>query len=393
MSSAAPARTTMPAARLDSLTGLRFIAAALIFVHHATRLFTGPAKISTLRTYLFEPMAIGVSFFFVLSGFVLAYSAKPGQRYGRFEWNRFSRIYPNYLLGLVLSYFVISIQRPIWVWVVNALMLQSWFPRQDVYFSGNPVSWSLSDEAFFYAMFPLLIFLLARRSARGQVVALVLTVVAIAAAQLTAHLIWTGGTKEDIARGLYFANYFPPTRLLEFILGILLALLLPRLPRVPLLPAVVVMIGSIYLVAIVKSPSKWVVASLIPVCLLIVAAAQSDLLERRSLLRNKVLVTLGSWSFALYIIHVLVLDTFIRATGYQSDSAKEAFAVTALVFVICLAASALMFYLWERPIEKVLRRVHLRRRDPGTGEPPEPASTDPPGGTEDVQGAGQPSRA
>lgn len=367
-------RPTAPAAgehpRLDSLTTLRFFAALLIFVHHSTRLWTGPAKITALRNYLFEPMAFGVSFFFILSGFVLTWSARPGQRYSRFEWNRFSRIYPNYILGFVAAVFVYSTRTDWWVRVLDVTMLQSWVPEQRVYFSGNPVSWSLSDEAFFYAVFPLAIYLLARRSFRGQVVALGLVVAAIAAVQFTAHQISLGGAKEDIANGLYLANYFPPARLLEFLVGILLALIYPRLPRIPLLPALALVVLAIYGIAVLESPTKWVVVTLIPLSLLIVAAAQSDSAGRWSLLRNRWLVVLGTWSFALYIVHVLIMDTFVRATGFASTSTREAFEATVLLFVICLVAAAAMYYLWERPIEGALRRYQARRTS--GADPPTP---------------------
>jgi peptidoglycan/LPS O-acetylase OafA/YrhL len=347
--------------RLDSLTALRFFAALLIFVHHSTRLWTGPARVRELRTFVFEPMAVGVSFFFILSGFVLTWSARPGQGFGRFEWNRFSRIYPNYLLGFAASLVLVTLGTDWWIRLLNLTMLQAWVPQRGVYFSGNPVSWSLSCEAFFYAVFPLALYVLVRRSVRSQLVTLGVVVVAIYAVQYIAHRLFLGGSQTDVVNGFYLANYFPPARLLEFIVGILLALLFPRIPRIPLLPAIALVVASLYLVARVNSPTKWVVVTLVPIALLIVAAAQSDQAGRRSLLRHRWLILLGAWSYAFYIVHVLVMDLFVRVTGFEATSKREALAATVLVLVCCLAVAALVFSLWERPIERVLRRFHLRR--------------------------------
>jgi peptidoglycan/LPS O-acetylase OafA/YrhL len=240
-------------------------------------------------------------------------------------------------------------------------MLQAWVPQTGVYFSGNPVSWSLSCEAFFYAMFPLALYVLVRRSVRSQLLTLGLVVVAIYAVQYVAHQIFLGGSKTDVVNGFYLANYFPPTRLLEFIVGILLALLFPRIPRIPLLPAIALVVASLYLVARLASPTKWVVVTVVPIALLIVAAAQSDQAGRWSLLRHRWLIVLGAWSYAFYIVHVLVMDLFVRVTGFESTSKREALAATVLVFACCLAVAALVYALWERPIERVLRRFHLRR--------------------------------
>ena len=65
--------------RLDSLTGLRFFAAWLVVVHHFSNFATMP--------YIWRYTgfgATGVTFFFVLSGFVLTWSFVPSDTAGRF---------------------------------------------------------------------------------------------------------------------------------------------------------------------------------------------------------------------------------------------------------------------------------------------------------------------
>ena len=50
------------------------------------------------------------------------------------------------------------------------------------------------------------------------------------------------------------------------------------------------------------------------------------------LLRHRWLIVLGAWSYAFYIVHVLVMDLFVRVTGFESTSKREALAATVLVF-------------------------------------------------------------
>src|SRR5580698_8802877 len=89
----------MPAIR--SLTGARFVAALLVVCFHFVPLAPGWVNSILRNGYL------GVPFFFVLSGFILTYNyaSDPQQRIvARSFWMaRFARIYPIYLVALVLS--------------------------------------------------------------------------------------------------------------------------------------------------------------------------------------------------------------------------------------------------------------------------------------------------
>ncbi len=119
--------------RLDALTPLRFVAAAMIVVGHGATLFgfaPGPAALHAANA--------GVSFFFVLSGFVLAYNypalADRGARQ-RFFAMRFARIWPLHAFTLLAV--VVLLPRAVWVvpgvdpWLAGALsllLLQAWVP-------------------------------------------------------------------------------------------------------------------------------------------------------------------------------------------------------------------------------------------------------------------------
>lgn len=86
--------------QLRALTGLRFIAAFAIVIHHSRGLFFTP---EALAPY---PLDIGVSLFFVLSGFILTYvHPKLPTRHDiyRFYIARFARIWPVHLASLALA--------------------------------------------------------------------------------------------------------------------------------------------------------------------------------------------------------------------------------------------------------------------------------------------------
>src|SRR5208283_4069809 len=133
--------------RLNALTGLRFVAAAMILIHHAS---VFGIKLPALA------LDHGVSFFFVLSGFVLAYvhpSIGSAYELRAFLWNRVVRVWPAHLVMLFVALILLNL--PItWAFPLNFFLLQAWVPVWDSYFSYNAVSWSISTELGFYLAFP-----------------------------------------------------------------------------------------------------------------------------------------------------------------------------------------------------------------------------------------------
>src|SRR5207249_3735398 len=142
----------MARVKLNALTGLRFVAAAMIVVHHSRGFFQIP-----LPHYALDH---GVSFFFVLSGFIIAYAyPKLDNKHDVFDFYvaRIARIWPAHFATLLLV--LPLLQTPInLTFVANAFLLHSWVPSKPWYFSYNHPSWSISTELFFYAVFPILIF-------------------------------------------------------------------------------------------------------------------------------------------------------------------------------------------------------------------------------------------
>ena len=152
---------------IGALTGLRFLAAFAVFLHHVAGHFGIPHCPMPLG-------AIGVSFFFVLSGFILVYvyqhRLKSTSDIPKFYFTRWARIWPLHFVCLVLFFFFLSSfshafhsSDNFWKLIANLFLLQSWIPSSQWAFAFNSVSWSISTEFFFYLAFPLLLLASRRR--------------------------------------------------------------------------------------------------------------------------------------------------------------------------------------------------------------------------------------
>jgi len=149
--------------KIDALTSLRFIAVAMIVVHHSRGvLWLTPDFLSHFV------LDHAVSFFFVLSGFVLTYvypRLTGPLSIKKFYVARFARIWPAHVVAFVAlfmiflpwSYYSIIQPRNMMLAIANLLLVHGWYPAMEVFFSFNQVTWAVSAEVFFYLIFPLLI--------------------------------------------------------------------------------------------------------------------------------------------------------------------------------------------------------------------------------------------
>ena len=135
--------------KIESLTSLRFFAAAAVLLFHARGNFGLP-------TNFLAPFELtqGVSFFFVLSGFILAFvypKLDEAGAKGRFLLARFARIWPMHLASLVLYLLLLNEYgytglAPL---AANLTLLQTWWSDQAWYFSYNAVASEYIDRGFF----------------------------------------------------------------------------------------------------------------------------------------------------------------------------------------------------------------------------------------------------
>ncbi|MEU0335135.1 acyltransferase [Streptomyces sp. NPDC006193] len=366
---AATARLSPPGAvpSLPSLTGLRWAAALLVFGLHVHNFGYFGGTGGRLMSWGFGSGATGVSFFFVLSGFVLTWSARPRDRVLAFWRRRAARIYPVHLVTLAVAFVMACTLthqgRPtVKQALANALLLHSWW--RPWWQTLNPVSWSLACEAFFYAAFPLLFLVLRRLGVRGSTALGGLAVAAVVVlAWADAHHWWT--------RSIYS---FPAARLPEFVLGAIAArlVLLGRWRGPGLEASLALAIIGYFLVPQVTPGYSATVCTIAGFALLIPAAAVADLRGLPSLWRHRRTVRLGELSFAFYMIHLLVLRAAAPLLGARPHyGAVAGLAVTAAVFTVSLALSWALYEGVERPARRLLLRSRSRR--PAARPQPVPA--------------------
>jgi peptidoglycan/LPS O-acetylase OafA/YrhL len=354
------AGTQADGSRLPSLTGLRFVAAFLVFCFHISISgLLGPSSTQHAFARTAGAGAVGVSFFFVLSGFVLTWSARPGDTSRAFWRRRAAKIYPNYVVAFVVS--VVGLYATghavgLLAGAANLGLVQAWWPDPDVYFGANSVSWSLACEAFFYALFPVLLPVL--RRIRPQ--RLWASAAACAAAVFAVPVVATFLPAE---RHYWFVYIFPPVRLLEFVLGILMALVVKsgRWPRIPVWSVAALLVAAYAVTPYFPPDAETSAVTLIPFGLLIPAVAVADIEGKRSVWRSRSVVWLGEISFAFYLIHQSVIVNLMRGLDAQGSAPAKAWALTGAALVLSVALAALMHRFVEMP---VMRRLGRRRTRP-----------------------------
>ena len=305
----------------------------------------------------FEPGYAGVGFFFVLSGYVLAINY-PTVDKADFWWRRFSRIYPLHILTFL---FALPLGFAVFDALPSVVLMQSWIPIRAVYFAANGPAWSISNEAFFYALFPFLLGIGGRTLAIWAAAILML-----ALSWAIAFPDWTlkeGGAVSLMGRTFetplthWLFYIFPPTRLLEFALGIYLAGIAGRVGFRAELAAITVAVVSVFALPLFP-PAFAAALFFIPASVaLIYVFSRSDGPVSR-LLSNRTFVLLGDASFALYMIHY----PLGRYLGHS-------------IWVASLAVglSVLIFLYFEKPMQRWLLSLGKPgnpRRAPATPKTP-----------------------
>ncbi|MFE7745059.1 acyltransferase family protein [Nocardia sp. NPDC057455] len=370
--------------RLPSLTGLRFFAAFSVFVFHVmlpnspippykpVNLFSDPDIAYDAAWLVGKAGFLGVSFFFILSGFVLTWSWKPGASKLQFIRRRMVKIFPNHLTLWVASMVLFAAAITPWKsWLPNLFLLHAWFPQNYINAGVNTPSWTLSCELLFYVLFPFLIPAVLRIDVKYLWYGAAAMVAGICVIVLLTAFVIPGSEKSELTPipvlQLWFGYLFPPTRLFEFFLGVFVARIVAegRWPRIPL-SAAVAAVGAGYVVAM-YTPFYvgFVLATAVPLALLIGAAARSDIDGSSKFLSSRLMVRLGEISFAFYICQGVTLFYVRRLMNAATFSAPVAVLLIVLLFCSTIFAAWLLFTFVESP---AMRRFARPKRPAVAGE-------------------------
>ena len=344
----------MSSSRLPSLTGLRFIAALLVsgFHIHTAGLFAD-ATVDRSLGRVFGAGAIGVSFFFLLSGFVLTWSSRPGDTAPMFWRRRLTKIWPNHVVTAIVAgaaLFAFGEAPTVVAIVCNLFLVQAWVPVEHVFYGLNTPSWSLSCELLFYLCFPLLLWLSAKVRRRWLWPALLAALAAVWVVPLVAGV---------LPRGIqYWLVYVcPPIRMIEFVAGVLLARIVRNglWIRLGVVPAAVLAVGAYLAAGLSLGPYSYAAVTVAPLALLIGAVAAADVAGRSSPLASPLAVRLGELSFAFYLVHQLVIRVVAGVLGQHNWSTPAGAGVALLILAGSLAAAWLLWRLIETPAMRLAR--------------------------------------
>lgn len=357
--------------RLEALTGLRWLAAFWVFGYHMQNFGSLP--------YPFDlPVrlgALGVTFFFVLSGFVLTWSMRPSLKVSTFYLRRFARIWPSHIVALLLAipvFYTLSAD-PAHSWVksfsipillLSVVLLQGFSRNPEVLFSGNPAAWTLSCEAFFYALHPFLGAALRKLSLRGALI--------VAASTVVIALGYRGLTYLGPA-GWSSGVPLPFERVTEFVLGMAIAWAFARgwRPRLPVTVAWIIFAVTMAWLTVGPGGHFGIFSDIAArflgeiatvVCaLLIIAVVGNTLRGRRSWLEHPWMVTLGNWSYTFYLVHATVIYAILNIMGGSRGPGGTNLIWGTGIFLVALALAAAI-HLWvEAPVERAIRGWKDRR--------------------------------
>jgi len=364
-----PDKSSMRRIELPALTGIRFYAALFVFLSHVP-LVPGMQTLAG-GSLVFNAGVVGVSFFFVLSGFILTYNYADTFRrgvsaaaYKRFVWDRFTKIYPVHIAMLVFV-LPIAINSPTmrldWRAVpVHALLLQCFWPWPSGFGASlNVPSWSISCEWFFYLLAPFAIFLvLGRLHWRFLVVATIATYAVVIGLALS--------DGSEYAR-LNTVSWFAPSRFPEFIAGVFLArFYLSHRTRDSAVVAGLMQAAGVALIAagaLYRASAPWPFWGgllYVPGSVLLVLglAYGQGLLARH--LSGPVLHRLGTASFSLYLMHAPMLRALkgvFYFQGWEITSWAGFGVVTVVMLIVVQTAAIVVCFRYEIPVQRWLRRL------------------------------------
>lgn len=344
--------------RIQQLTFTRFVAAVLIVIYHRGKdsyLFN-----NEYLSFIFTQANIGVSYFFVLSGFVMivAYNNKEHIIYLDYIKNRLSRIYPVYILAIFLI-LCVKLFKEINYYdlMLNVLMIQSWVPGKDTTINGP--GWSLSTEMFFYLCFPLLFNFIYKKLTLKNVGFWV--ILFWFCSQIVIHLL-----SQNLIRASINSYSNPFMRLNEFLVGNLAGLFfINKLQEKRKNYSVYILVALLTLVLLLKFPIglnyQSGLLSILFAPLIILLSLSTDKLTK--LFSTDIFIFLGEISFGIYILQVPIWWIFsdYRMNKYFRIDKESDFTLSFFVrLLVLIIISSLSYLYFEKPIKNKINNLSLK---------------------------------
>ncbi|MGJ4945744.1 acyltransferase family protein [Bradyrhizobium sp. HKCCYLS1011] len=384
----------VPLRHIAALDGIRFVAAFSVMASHATYQIHPPGDWDnmTLTVWTLTHLAnVGMTLFFVLSGFVIHWNYRlsvqqPGGLRDFFI-ARWSRLYPLFLVVFVIGFLYELVAKQNSAPLVRSapffltFTTSWWFWRVDdsrYIFNAisNPllgVMWSLATEAFFYVVYPFLAPVANRLSKWGALAALLGigalgAIMAVGFVKYTDLILKLGFTYADVdqssgASFLFWLGYHSPLmRLPSFLIGVAAAQVVlagGRLPRLWADLTFALCVAAIAAVDQMRSQFSMVDTS---ACVILFAglclAASTEKSRAAQLMGLPLMVWGGQASYSLYLLHDPVIWALSRATTRLQFPIPELWVMVGMAMAILVSRACYTRY--ERPAQLLFRSVGHR---------------------------------
>ena len=349
---------------IKPLTSMRFIFCFMVFLSHITTFFnvSETKSLKWLSFNIFREGYLGVSFFFILSGFILSYtyhnklttklvSSK------EFIINRITRIYPLHFLTLIVSLplVLVSISSGLDFIIksinffINGTLIQSFVPVKSVYFGFNSPSWSISTEMFFYLLTPLLFnFLYKINNIKSIIIVLCISFFI---------LIGINFTPEKYHHSIFYIN--PLIRIFDFIIGIVLfhvfnnnsSVIFSTLKSTFLETfSILLFIVFFYFHKDIPQVYRYSIYYWIPMIYIIYVFSKGNGIFSY-ILSKKWFVYLGEISFGFYLIHQLVIR-YVSIIFRKLDINLDGLTMVFIILIVTTFLSILSFEFFENKVRK-----------------------------------------
>lgn len=344
--------------RFRTIDGLRGIAALAVVLYHLAGAVTDAGAQAWLPASAHWVIArgfLGVDVFFVLSGFVIAYSTRNAtDRFsylGRFALRRSIRLDPPYWLTILLELAVVTLTVRFFpgfdpAWPSGAQLGAHLLYAQNVLGYGDilPIFWTLCYEIQFYVGFVLLLILWKRFGGRQVTGAAAGLGVLFALSLFIRYADLT-----LVIPGLALERWF------QFFLGVLAWWVVDGKIRLPLL------IAAALLTAIAALGTDHGIEQLtapVTACFIAVTGLLNGL---GSVLANRPLQFLGKISYSLYLTHLIAGSRFVALGGAMLPLMTRPLAwVLYLAGIgVSIVAAAMLWYVVERPTMQFSKRIQL----------------------------------
>jgi hypothetical protein len=365
--------------KLDNLTIVRFFAAFVVFMMHGGMVFLNDPAMPQFVKNIISHGGEGVTIFFVLSGYILAYNYKRKILESAFNFkdyltNRFARIYPMYLVALIVGIpFMIAHARFLGVHynpayllidsICRLFLLHAWNP----YFNTHPhwltQGWTLSVELLFYLSFPFLVNFIERW--KKYIWIIWSTAIVLSWLPRMLLVVKFGDASTD------WVQQFPLLRLPEFITGIC-SYYIFEASRSKSRLLLILKYVSVLAILLILSQSYWYAKSAMTAILVL---ATSSLMIGQSVNHRKggtnsvqkLFVFLGEASYSMYLIHGFFIVLVFKFMGKVLHSnAEDSYLAFAISLILTLAGAALCYLYIEVPSRIWLRSRLVRSGDPAS---------------------------